>query len=136
MSIFDDPHVHLRVDGIEVDPQELAEEVRSDGLSLPSDRISWPIVDRWCRDHPGKVRLLPARHVQTTTYLRKRFPHLTVRGVRTRPRSATASPTTSKVCDILVSFVPEGVESPFKDGVPGLPYRVTKTTAERDAPRT
>jgi hypothetical protein len=128
VSIFDDPDVQLEVDGIEVDPQELDQEIRDDANV---GRVSWAVVERWCVDHPGRVRLIPGKYAQVTTQLRARYPHLTVRAFRHRPRSSR-EPGRGNICDVLVTFVPEGEVSPFADGVPGVEYRVTKATGRWD----
>lgn len=129
MSIFDDPDVQLEVDGIEVDPQDLAQEILEQETA--PDRVSWAVVERWCVDHPCRVRLIPGKYAQATTLLRKRFPHLTVRAIRNRPRP-DSSPGRGNICDVLVTFVPEGEVSPFSDGVPGVEYRVTTATGRWD----
>ena len=123
MTVFDDPHVRLEVGGIEVDPQQLADEIRAEEAN-PS-RISWPVVDRWCRDHPLQVRLFPARTAQTTTYLRKRYPHLSTRSVHHRPRPGSTA-TWAQICDVMVVFVPEGEVDPL-NSVPGIPMHTRRS---------
>lgn len=130
MTIFDDEQFGLsEVDGIEVDPQDLEE------FQPMAKPINWTTVDRWCRDHPCRVRFFPAVYAQVTTSLRKRYPHLQLRATKHRDKPGAAK-SAGKICDLFITHVPEGEISPFADGVPGIVYRVTKQTAERDAPRT
>lgn len=134
MTIFDDPKFGLsRVDGIEVDPQDI-EVVEALEVAEPR-RISWVVVDRWCRDHPGHIRLIPGRTAQTSTYLRQRFPHLRVRAHKHRGRAGAVSTTESKLCDLLIVYVEPGEKSPFDEPIPGIALRMNDPgVARRDSP--
>jgi hypothetical protein len=131
MSVFDDPKMSLEVGGIEVAPSDVEDHLAEEDLVSPS-KVSWAVVDRWCRDHPGRIRLIPGTYAQVTTSLRKRYPQLTVRATKHRKVPGRSGAR----CDVLVVFVAPGEPSPFDDEIPGIPLRVTKTTGRLDAPRT
>ena len=107
MSIFDD--LGLEVAGTEVTPEEIAEGVETTG------HISWPVVVRWCKEHPGYGRAFTGLYRGVTTNLRKRFPELIVRSSNHREEEGG-----KLVCDLIVAYVPPGMESPFEP-IPGRP---------------
>lgn len=126
MSIFDDAeHGLAGVDGVLVPPEDLAEGSTSRWAPKPG-AICWPVVDRWCHDHPGQVRGFIGMYGSITSKLKRLYPDLLYRQVNTRRRTPESK---GWVCDLMVSYSPD--YDPFEN-VPGFVVR-TKTPGERDA---
>lgn len=109
MSIFDDPTVHIHVDGVEVD---LPTALDLASLSREEGRTNWRVVRRWCLDHPLQARLFTDVTIQTCTHLRKRYPDLRVHVLNMRSRPDRVA----KRADLLVLHVPEDENDPFVQG--------------------
>jgi hypothetical protein len=117
MSIFDDAEFGLpeEVDGVVVPPEDIAADAEAGEWAT---YISWPIVVRWCREHPGYGRRFEGLYSGVSTKLRKKYPDLIVKTSRHRREPGRPGP----VCDLIVAYVPRGHVSPF-DIVPGMVVR-------------
>lgn len=119
-SIWDEPEFdNINPGGAEA---EFIETLPVETWDAPG-RIDWRAVNRWCMDHPGRMRKFEGIYSSITTVLRGRYPHLKVKATRHRRR-----PTGGKgqVCDIYVVFIQEGDMAPWEGDVPGAEVRVAR----------
>lgn len=118
-SIFDD--LEIEVDGDVVPPAQIAAQVEDGEWDLRG-AVSWPVVVRWCKEHPGHGRFFEGIYTTAPTNLRKRYPEMTVK-TRNWRRKATSK---TQIVDMIVYYVPPDGDDPA-DIVAGVPVAITRT---------
>lgn len=126
MSIFEDKEHGLHgVDGVEVSPTEMARLAQGESTSRWAPRpgaVSWPVVVRWCREHPGQARAFLGIYSGVVSKINRRYPDLVTRGRNHRRRYPDDPNNKGNICDLLIAArLPDGSD-PFED-VPGLVLR-------------